>query len=46
MKNIFETPRPDEEGRFDFLDTKLDLVANLGEEKYAQLNASKMDETE
>ncbi|WP_299587164.1 bacterioferritin [uncultured Tateyamaria sp.] len=43
-KNIFETLLTDEEGHIDFLETQLDLVAKLGEEKYAQLNASKMDE--
>lgn len=45
-KNIFETLLTDEEGHIDFLETQLDLVAKLGEEKYAQLNASKMDEAE
>lgn len=45
-KNIFEELIADEEGHIDFLETQLDLVAKLGEEKYAQLNASKMDEAE
>lgn len=45
-KNIFEELMTDEEGHIDFLETQLDLVAKLGEEKYAQLNASKMDEAE
>lgn len=45
-KNIFESLLTDEEGHIDFLETQLDLVAKLGEEKYAQLNASKMDEAE
>ncbi|MCV2894245.1 bacterioferritin [Lentibacter sp. XHP0401] len=45
-KNIFEELLTDEEGHIDFLETQLDLVEKLGEEKYAQLNASKMDEAE
>lgn len=45
-KNMFEELLSDEEGHIDFLETQLELVAKLGEEKYAQLNASKMDEAE
>lgn len=45
-KNIFEELLTDEEGHIDFLETQLDLVEKLGEEKYALLNASKMDEAE
>jgi len=45
-KNLFEELLADEEGHIDFLETQLDLVEKLGEEKYAQLNASKMDEAE
>ncbi|WP_113912430.1 bacterioferritin [Roseovarius dicentrarchi] len=45
-KNLFEELMADEEGHIDFLETQLDLVEKLGEEKYAQLNASKMDEAE
>lgn len=45
-KNIFEELLTDEEGHIDFLETQLDLVAKLGEEKFALLNASKMDEAE
>ncbi len=45
-KNLFEELLTDEEGHIDFLETQLELVAKLGEEKYALLNASKMDEAE
>ena len=45
-KNIFEELIADEEGHLDFLETQLDLLEKLGPEKYAQLNASKMDEAE
>ncbi len=45
-KNIFEELLTDEEGHIDFLETQLDLMENIGEERYAQLNASKMDEAE
>lgn len=43
-KNIFESLLTDEEGHVDFLETQLDLLDNIGPEKYALLNASKMDE--
>ncbi|SMC85426.1 bacterioferritin [Primorskyibacter flagellatus] len=45
-KNIFEELLTDEEGHVDFLETQLDLMTKIGEEKYAQLNASTMDEAE
>lgn len=45
-KNIFEELLTDEEGHIDFLETQLDLMKTIGEERYAQLNASKMDESE
>ncbi len=45
-KNIFESLLADEEGHVDFLETQLDLLDNIGPEKYAQLNASKMDEAD
>ena len=43
---LFETLLADEEGHIDFLETQLELHDRVGEEKYAQLNASKMDEAE
>jgi bacterioferritin len=33
----------DEQGHIDFLETQLQLLANLGEQKYGQLNASPAD---
>ncbi len=45
-KNLFEELLADEEGHIDFLETHLDLLAKLGDEKFALLNASKMDEAE
>ena len=43
---LFEKLLTDEEGHIDFLLTQLDLLEQIGSEKYAQLNASKMDEAE
>ncbi|MEM8630600.1 MAG: bacterioferritin [Pseudomonadota bacterium] len=43
---IFEGLMNDEEGHIDFLETQLDLHEKIGAERYAQLNASKMDEAE
>ncbi|WP_172293802.1 bacterioferritin [Pseudoruegeria sp. HB172150] len=45
-KNIFEELLTDEEGHVDFLETQLDLLESIGAEKYAQLNAGKMDEAD
>jgi bacterioferritin len=45
-KNIFEELIADEEGHIDFLETQLDLMDKLGEEKYGLLNASSADEGE
>lgn len=41
---IFEELLTDEEGHVDFLETQLDLLKTLGEEKYGQLNAGTADE--
>jgi bacterioferritin len=43
---LFEELLKDEEGHIDFLETQLDLLAKLGEEKYGQLNAGPADEAE
>ena len=43
-KNSFAELLTGAEGHIDFPQTQLGRVANLGEEKYAHLNASKMDD--
>ena len=43
---MFETVMTDEEGHMDFLETQIALHEKLGAERYALLNASKMDEAE
>ncbi len=43
---LFEELMADEEGHIDFLETQIELYDSLGAEKYAQLNASKMDAPE
>jgi bacterioferritin len=43
---LFEELLRDEESHIDFLETQLHLYDKLGEERYALLNASKMDEAE
>lgn len=45
-KNLFEELIADEEGHIDYLETQLDLFANIGAERYAQLNAVSADEAE
>ena len=44
--NLFEELLSDEEGHIDFLETQLDLLASIGEEKYGQLNAASADKLE
>ncbi len=43
---LFEEVMADEEGHIDFLETQLGLHDRLGAERYALLNASKMNEAE
>jgi bacterioferritin len=45
-KMLFEELIQDEEGHIDFIETQLDLIAKLGEEKYGLLNAATADEQE
>ena len=43
---LFEELLIDEEGHIDFLETQLELLNKIGEEKYGQLNAGSADEAE
>ncbi len=43
---LFEELLKDEEGHIDFLETQLDLLATIGEEKYGLLNADPANEAE
>ena len=43
---LFEELLADEEGHIDFLETQLDLLASIGEEKYGLLNAASADDAE
>ena len=43
---LFEDLLTDEEGHVDFLETELDLLGKIGEEKYGLLNAKPADEAE
>ncbi|TGT72231.1 MULTISPECIES: bacterioferritin [unclassified Mesorhizobium] len=43
---LFEDLLTDEEGHIDFLETQLDLLASIGEEKYGLLNADPANEAE
>ena len=44
--NLFEDLLKDEEGHIDFLETQLDLLAKIGEERYGLLNAEPANEAE
>jgi bacterioferritin len=43
---LFEELLMDEEGHIDFLETQIELLNKLGEEKYGQLNAAPANEAE
>lgn len=43
---LFEELLADEEGHIDFLETQLQLLDTIGEQKYGQLNAASADEAE
>ena len=43
---LFEELLADEEGHIDFLETQLELLGKLGEQKYGQLNAAPANEAE
>ena len=43
---LFEELLADEEGHIDFLESQLDLLASIGEEKYGLLNADSANEVE
>lgn len=42
--HLFEELLTDEEGHIDFLETQLELLSNIGEKRYGQLNAAPANE--
>ena len=45
-KNLFEELLGDEEGHIDFLETQLQLLNSIGQEKYIELNSKPADQAE
>lgn len=45
-KELFDELLADEEGHIDFLETQLQLLTKIGDERYGMLNARSADETE
>ena len=45
-KNLFEELLGDEEGHIDFLETQLQLLNSIGQEKYTELNSEPANEAE
>jgi bacterioferritin len=45
-KNLFEELLGDEEGHIDFLETQLQLLASIGDQKYTELNSESADKAE
>jgi bacterioferritin len=43
---LFEQLLADEEGHIDFLETQLELLGKIGEERYGLLNAESADSAE
>jgi bacterioferritin len=43
---LFDDLLKDEEGHIDFLETQLELLGKIGEERYGLLNAAPADEAE